>query len=283
MAGGKVSGVDIFFLKLSGLLMGRRKFFHKGVESMPLGDVIRKSEVEGEISLTTGKHTIYVHTPYGILKVGYFVMKTPRDGMPTIIYHHGSGEYPCYSSFSRIVGPIKGVGAIGVCAPFHERYGGLIRAGATLSTYTAMVAASTVLVDAIVKRIKGNMHSKVIVSGLSLGGFVSVFHSAFFSGADVYVPLLGGAYLGSALVDSYYRYLVSGPDKINSVVKSVLDVDIPLSAENIYSLFGLYDGIVMPEVQTPPFKEDHISYIPHGHIMGSMAYSLLRNHILHHL
>jgi len=282
MAGGKVSGADIFFLKLSGLLMGRKKFFHKGAESMPLGDIIAKSKADGEVALTTGKHTINVHTPYGILKAGYFVMRRPRGG-PTIIYHHGSGEYPCYGSFRRIVGPIKEVGAIGVCAPFHNRYGGLISAGASLSTYTAMVGSSTVVVEALVKRIKGEMSSKVVVSGLSLGGFVSVFHSAFFSGSDVYVPLLGGAYLGSALVDGYYRYLVSDPDKISSVVKGVLDVDMPLSVENIYPLFGLYDGIVMPEIQSRPFKDDHISYIPRGHIWGSVAYSFLRNHILSHM
>ena len=283
MAGGKVSSVDIFFLKLSGLLMGRKKFFHKGVESMPLWDIAEKSEVEGEISLTTGKYTLYVHTPYGTLKAGYFVMRRPREGMSTIIYHHGSGEYPCYGSFRRIVKPIKGVGAIGICAPFHERYGGLIRAGASLSTYTAMVAASILVVEATLRKIKTDFHGRVLVSGLSLGGFVSVFHSAFFGGADVYVPLLGGAYLGSALVDSYYRYLISTAVKDTGIVKDVLDVRNPLPVEKIYPLFGLYDGVVIPHIQARPFKRDHISYIPRGHIMGSVSYTLLRKHILRHI
>jgi len=268
--------VDTYTLRLSGMLL-RKKLFYEGVDTVYIGEHVNNTHIATHISLEPGEHSVEISSLAGRLTGYYRVHRMVGMDAPTLVYHHGSGEYPCYSSFMRILSPLQCYNLVGICAPFSHKRGGYFRGGRSLHLYTAVLASSVVMVQAITQLLKERGYT-VFVSGISLGGFVSAFHKVWFSTADGYIPLMGGLYLGSALVDSAYRYLVSPVDA--KTVKNVLNVkDVPDHMDNVYPLFATYDKVVVPSVQSVPFAENSISYIPRGHITGSLSYALLRRHI----
>ena len=73
--------------------------------------------------------------------------------------------------------------------------------------YTVIMAAmllsvSVKLIEALVQYLKSEGNGKIMVLGISLGGWVTNLHRSFYNSADIYVPIFAGAALGEVFVTS---------------------------------------------------------------------------------
>ena len=173
----------VFFDQLTAALastaLGKNRFFSQSIESP--GYKAFLDEITLSVSsLEEGIHETEINISNETLDPAYYVAQWKGTGYPTIIYHHGNNERPfdfsryAKNSFRTIFmdqkDPID-ANLIAIRAPFHHS---TLRAYQKkvghLSSFVAMLAASTKLIDALVDELRNKTDSRIIVSGISLGG-----------------------------------------------------------------------------------------------------------------
>jgi hypothetical protein len=82
-------------------------------------------------------------------------------------------------------------------APFHRASSDYMARVVGLSSFVAMLAVPVVLVEQLINSLKQKAVHRVLVTGISLGGWVTNLHRTYFNSADRYVPLLAGAALAA--------------------------------------------------------------------------------------
>jgi len=185
----------------TGALAARKqKFFSQSIESPSFSEYFEQlslevPEIDGE-----GEHFVEVKSPHQELDPALWIYRWQGWSHPTIIFHHGNNEDPfdmgrsAKQSIKMIFEPYKEenvANIIALRAPFHgislKEYTSRI---AQLSNFVALIAASVVLAESLVKQIKEHSGQPVLISGISLGGWVTNLHRSFYNSADCYVPLL---------------------------------------------------------------------------------------------
>lgn len=129
------------------------------------------------------------------------------DQYPTIIYHHGAAEGSYDFSFNRILKKDKNdidANLIAIQALFNHNLKDFMSSIPDLSNYSVMLATSALIVEDLIKQIKKLSNGQIIVTGTSLGGFVTNLHYTYFNTADSYKPMLSGARMGDVFIDSAY-------------------------------------------------------------------------------
>lgn len=239
-----------------------------------------------------GVHQVTVETPNGSFEAAYGAVRWVGPRAPTVLYHHGSGEDPFGSgplhstSVDRIFDVSFDVAAnvVAVRAPFHDRSSReYATAMGELSNFVGMVASSSALVEALVAELWESGSSAVVVSGISLGGWVTTLHRAVSGSAALYAPIFAGDRLGELFVSSAYRSMTgerarANPDRL----RAVLDFDVAFAAGDgpVSALLGRYDRIVEYGVQRWAFRDEALTTIDYGHVTGSLASGALREHVV---
>jgi hypothetical protein len=213
---------------------------------------------------------------------------------PTIIYHHGNNESPFHygigskNTFKSILYKNKDeidANLISLRAPYHNN--GLkyyFKKMGRLSEFTAMLSTSVNLVESLVQLLRNRGCSRVAVSGLSLGGWVTNLHRSFYNTAQVYIPIFAGASLGELFLTSCYQKLVSdlakeNPEKIRACLNFVEDFR-NIEEDNVCPLLAKFDQIIEFNVQSQCYEKHKIAVINKGHITGALSSEELRKHIL---
>ncbi|MDP3386937.1 MAG: hypothetical protein Q8S24_06870 [Eubacteriales bacterium] len=281
--------VDNFSMGIAGKTV-KKKYFSKNVSSKKVKDWIEVLKLEIPSITKEGHHRIKVEYDGCINEAGIHVEQWKGSEYPTIIYHHGAAEGSYDFSFKRILTKDKSdikANLIGIQALFNHNNKEFMDSISDLSNYTAMLATSMMMVEQIIKNLRQTSDIKVIVTGTSLGGFVTNLHFTYFGTADVYVPLMAGARIGDALVDSAYGNVMSEYGKSNSErVINTLNFDKDFKhrdQKNLFPLLALHDQIVRYSVQSKDYNADKIHTIPYGHSTGATRYKLLQRHILNHI
>jgi hypothetical protein len=154
----------------------------------------------------------------------------------------------------------------------------------SLSNYSVMLATSALIVEDLIGQIKRTSKNKIIVTGTSLGGFVTNLHFTYFNTADSYKPMLSGARMGDVFIDSAYSKVTSANGKRNpDKLRSALNFQDDLRKQgqgNLFLLMAKYDQLVKYDLQSMDFESHQISTIPYGHASGATKFKLLRQHIL---
>ena len=259
---------------------GYKKFLEDITVSLPsLDESIRETEAE---------------TPVGKMDPAYYVAQWKGEAYPTIIYHHGNNERPfdfsrfAKNSFKNIFmdsnEPIE-ANLIAIRAAFHnaslKEYQKKIN---HLSNFVGMLSVSVKLVEAIINRLKEQGGAPVLVSGISLGGWVTNLHRSYYNTADTYVPLLAGAALDHLFTDSGYRKM-SGriarehPKSIKQMLNFEEDFK-KVKDDNVFPLLGKYDQYIQYERQQKSYSKDNIKVLETGHVTSFLAGKELRKHIL---
>lgn len=288
--------IDCLTQSIASILIGKKRFFSNSTDSLAIRDILDKIEIE-PTPIETGQHEIKASTPHGVIDPAYYVFQMKGKDFPTIIYHHGNNERPFdfrkYSknSFKEIF--LKKVHSIDaniiiLRAPFHnsslrdyqEKIG-------RMANFTAMLATSTVLVESITNQLKNeSFNQPVIISGISLGGWITNLHRTYFNTADIYIPMLAGAALDELFISSAYRKMTSktcrkNPEKITSTLNFEEEFR-KVSDNNVFPILGKYDQYIRYDRQKKSYHDSTtIHTLNKGHVTTLLeAPEQLLNHIL---
>ncbi len=277
---------------VASVIFKRSKLFRDSIESPPYEELIDSVSLEWPEINGEGCYEVAAHTMFGKLDPAFRIARWKGDSFPTIIYHHGNNERPfkCEglrnNTFHEIFGPKNGeidANLIVVRAPYHCCYKYYRRQMARLTTFTNLLAVSVSMVEAL-RKYAADKGSRVIVSGVSLGGWVTNLHRTFYNTADRYIPLLAGAAPSDVFTSSAYRTLTAGRVHENpTALKQITDFEeqfTRVKSDNVFPLLARYDQIIRYEKQKPTYKDHPITVIDKGHYTGVRSTENLRNHIL---
>ncbi|EJN57588.1 alpha/beta fold hydrolase [Halogranum rubrum] len=284
--------VDEATVHLGSLFVGDNGFFARSVDSPRVDEMLPSVDVPVPSLTGEGLHELSADTPVGTLDVGIKVAQWIGTDHPTVVYHHGNDERPFSSSrftpntFRDIlVGHADQFEAniIGLRAPFH---GGTTRDYARemgdLSHFVAMLATSVATVDGIIDQLE--VSGPVVVSGVSLGGWVTNLHRTYEGTADVYVPMLAGATLGKLFTRSAYRRLLGRAGrKRPQTVEQTLDFGDDYrdgDSGKLSPLLARHDRYIEYDLQRHCYDESELAVIDRGHITAMLDPTPLRDHLL---
>ena len=283
----KYEFIDSFSMSIASLFTGKKRYFSKDINSKKIYELLNLIKIEMPKIDGEGYYTVNINYEEINEEAAFRVEQWKGYNYPTIIYHHGAAEGSYDFSFNRILANEKNninANLIGIQAIFNHSNKEFMNSIKYLSNYTLMLASSVMIVESITNHIRKNGSSKIIVTGASLGGFVTNLHFTYFNTADYYKPLLAGARLGDAFITSAYSKVTSQNAKQYSKrIREVLNFDIDLRKKdqsNIFPLLSKYDQIVMYDLHSKDFEPNQITTIPFGHSTGAIKYKLLRQHIL---
>jgi len=283
--------LDYLTVQIAALLTGKNKFFTRSIESPTFKEHLDKTFLQLPEFELTGQYEIPAETLAGRLDPAFQVVQWQGENFPTIIYHHGNNERPfdfrklAKNTFRDIfLSSEKRINAnlIVLRAPFHNSSSKEYQQKMTeLSNFTAMIAVSVKLVEQLVGHLKNKY--KVFVCGISLGGWVTNLHRAYFNTADGYIPLLAGAALDDVFLTSIYRKLTGKRALENQeVIRKILNFEDDfekVKKNNVFPLQAFYDGIIRFEPQKRSYGAQFVNIIEKGHVTAALAPALLRRHI----
>jgi hypothetical protein len=170
-----------------------------------------------------------------------------------------------------------------VRAPFGRSLREFLRGIRTLSNYAAMLAVSVKVIEALVSHCRQVGVPTTVVTGISLGGFVTNLHHTYYNSATCYKPLLAGAAMGSTFTESVYGKLVDLSALAQAdAIRAVLDFEDAFThtdRSNVFPLLGRYDQFIEYERQKGAYGAQPIALIDKGHITGALA-TTMRDHVL---
>lgn len=279
--------IDYLAVDLSALFLRKSRMFRDGIDSAPFQEHLKAVALSLPPPGQIGYYEAWAGTLAGAMNPAFRIAQWKGPACPTIIYHHGAGENPYDKSFNWILPfrkmpiPANLVAVRIPCNRTRKEYTGALR---SLATFMAMLAVSVRVIEHLVLFSRSRGTSRVIVAGVSLGGFVANLHHIFFNSADVYKPLFSGAAMGDLLLDSAYRNLCSplalrNPERIRALLN--FDDDFArVGNANVYPLLGRYDQISVFERQRRIYDPQRLTVLPRGHTTGLLAVKALRRHIL---
>ena len=278
--------IDNLGITVGGTLINNR-YFSAGVDSKRVKDLLTEVELDLPKIKEEGYYPFNVKHEGVSYEAAFRIEQWKGGQYPTIIYHHGAAEGSYDFSFNRILAKNKndiGANLIAIQALFNHNNKEFLESIAYLSNYTLMLAASVLTVEHLIRQVKMISDNRVIVTGLSLGGFVTNLHFAYYNTADIYKPILAGARLGEVFLDSAYAKMTADkakadPEKLRTILNFEDDIR-NLDQKNIFPLLAEYDQLVKYDTNSVDFNSEQISQMPYGHSTGATKFSLLRKHIL---
>lgn len=296
--------IDDVTARTAAAALGSKKLFANDLEAPSLVEAAENAETDvRSLSFATetaddaaaddeGPRSVDVQTPAGEFRAWFDVWNWRGTHAPTVVYHHGSGENPFgggvveRSSANRIFGDGNAIPAnvVVVRAPFHDRSTrAYAEAMGDLANFVGMVAASTAVVDDVVAALHDAGSPSVVVSGLSLGGWVTNLHRTVRASAEAYVPMFAGARFADVFLESSYRRLTAKralerPERLREVLsfQEAFEAADPL----VIALLARHDRYVRYDVQRREYAAADLTTIDYGHVTGALATGELRSHVV---
>lgn len=282
--------LDRFAMSMGSVAAKKYKYFCKSVESKRVSNLLKEMSVDVPKISGEGYYTVNIQFEGERKEAAFKVAQWKGDNYPTIIYHHGAAEGSYDFSFNNILAKKKSdiqANLIGIQALFNHSNKEFMESIAHLSNYTAMLAGSVLLIEGLIGQIRQISNQKIVVTGTSLGGFVTNLHFAYYNTADLYKPMLAGARIGDVFVNSAYSKMTSDKGKANAeTLRDVLDFwnDVrDKNQDNLFVLLAKYDQLIKYDVHRVDFDAEHVTIIPYGHSSGATKFKILRQHILNGL
>lgn len=278
------------FIDSIGVQMGSMltpKLFRAGIQTPPFDEHLDAVNPRmSSLALSPGTRSIEFDTRNDTVQAGYQVATPIVSDRPTVLFHHGIGEDPYDASFRRIFQPEQSeidANLIAVEAPFHRSFESFTRGTESLGNVLTMQAVSVSLLEALRERIHNQVGTPVLVSGISLGGFVTNLHHIHCGTADRYLPLLAGLAEEDVFLNSSYR---RGVSKLALNQEEFVTDRLNFESEfaetdpsGVHPMLAQYDTVVRYPIQVSSYNGRPIETIEGGHLTGSVATSRIRDHI----
>ncbi len=236
---------------------------------------------------TQKRYRCTADTLVGPLACGYRVQLGPQSDLPVLIYHHGIAEMPYDKSFRGIFGwrPIN-AHLVVLQAPFHHTWWTVSKGLTTVSRFMAMCAVSMAMMEAVRRRFQDYGAARCLISGLSLGGFLTLMHHLYIGTASRYAPLLAGPDLAHTMLSTPFGRLIAPEARAQAEhFQSLLDLRQAFQASDtrhIFPLLAQYDLHMPYHHLHPCYLDGQVPTVTlsRGHITGSLSYRALRQHLL---
>jgi len=286
--------IDNLTISIANVLIGKNKFFSESAEGPSLQEHLDSINLDVSEVDTNGIYEVKSQTLVGELDPAFKIVQWKGEEYPLLIFHHGSNERPFQSGrfaksalnriFMQSKHPID-LNLIALRAPFHNNSTRHYQRNVTkLSNFTAMLAVSVKLAEYVVNSYKESVRGAIVLSGISLGGWVTNIHRAFFNTADKYIPIMAGANVSAVFIDSVYRKLtgknaLKNTDSIDRVLNFVKEFE-NIQDNNVFPLLARYDQYIQYDIQKSCYGNRPIKTIENGHVTGALNSQALLNHIL---
>jgi hypothetical protein len=280
--------LDKLTIQTSALMLARSKYFRAGTQSEPVGEMIPAVSLNVPPITDPGLIEVAAQTPAGVLDPAFRVTRWEGERQPVIIYHHGTNENPPEMSFNKILaGKDMSIPAnlIFVRAPFNSSLRTFVQSITQARNYAAMLATSAALIEGLVRQCRAQGMGPILISGISLGGFVANLHHTYYNSADAYAPLLAGPLIEDVFLESIYRKLVAMPGAVEAgEIAQALSFATDYTAvahHNLFPLLARHDQYIRYDVQRAAYGPAvPITVLEKGHVTGALAYDALRKHLL---
>lgn len=250
--------VDNVTMSISAFALRNYKFFGESITSPTIVEHLTNTTLKIPKIVGHGKYEVSADTLVGRLHPAFYITQWKGEEYPTIIYHHGNKERPfdfrwfspnTYKTIFRSTNQPIHANLIALSAPFHRlSLRDYLKKLGKLTNFVAMLSVSVKLIEHLVSYFKQRKSGHVLVSGISLGGWITNIHRAYYNTADVYVPLLAGAALGEIFISSIYHKMVGrlaqeNPEALRNVL-NFEDEFRQVDDDNVYPLLARYDQII---------------------------------------
>lgn len=265
-----------------------KKYFRKSIESPRVKDVLKEISLDFPNIKGEGEYDVMADSKIGNMYSKFKVKMNRGKKYPTIIYHHGNAESQYDNGFNKIFSckreDIK-ANLIVVREPFQVSLKTYMEKLKHLKNFVYMLATTVKVTEEIIDQYQSSPNK--IVSGISLGGWVTNMHHSYYNSADNYVPLLAGTKLGNLFTDSIYRKITSEKalkekDKIENTLNFDEDFQC-IKSVNVHPLLAKYDQYIELGVQKPCYENLEVNVIKKGHLTAARSYKILREHTLTYL
>ena len=262
--------------------------FRHGVTSPSLHEHVAAVRFELPTLTMARRYHLTAQTLVGGLEAGFQVRRGPRPDLPVVIYHHGIAEMPYDKTFRGIFRGCwpRDAHLVAVRAPYHRSWLDLLAGLASIRHFLAMCAVSLGLIEAVRVTLLAHGARGSLVVGTSLGGFLALLHHLVYNTADGYVPLLAGPDLAHVMLETHYRrYLAPQALHQAETIRTLLDFRQAFHAsdpQKIFPLLARYDLDMLYAHHAACYAASGVPVvtIDRGHITGSLAFAMLRAHVL---
>jgi len=261
------------------------KFFKTSIETADFEDHIAAVDFDLPDITGLGEHHLKVQSLQGQVETSFKVLKWTGPEAPTVIYHQGGAEIPYYYTAARMYPEDMETpyNVIAVRAPFQQTHKEMKVAFRHLSNYLTMMAIPVVMTEKLITSasLKGGVK---IVSGYSLGGFVTNRHHMMYDTAEAYVPFMAGTCHGDIFLTTVpaSKIAVAQPDYI----RQKLNFDAEWQKKkhpNVFPVLGEKDLLNKLEMQLPSYGDMPVDIWEGAHMYGVIRPHLIREKIEYHL
>ena len=277
-------------------MLSKFRYFSSSVDSPSFAEHLAAVELDLPLIQGEGYYEIPAISLAGPLDPAFQIAQWRGSEFPILIYHHGTNERPfdygaaSKNTFKNIFLAKKDsipANLIALRAPYHRSLKDYCKEMTHLSNFMAMLAVSTVLVDSLVRLAHERLISPIVVAGISLGGWVTNLHRAYYGSADIYAPILAGAALEDVFLGSAYRALtgetaLQNPEALRQALNFELQF-LQAPETNVYPLLARHDQIIRLERQRLSYAKQPVTIINKGHLTAALASERLREHVLKRL
>jgi len=279
--------VDRAGIAIGALTTKKYRYFSDNIDSPRVSEIMESLDMQLPEITGEGYYPFRINWEEKKLEGAYFVEQWLSDNHPAIIYHHGAAEGSYDFSFKRIIASrkkeIQG-NLIAIQAPYNQSNKEFLESIRDIANYTSMLATSVMIIDGLIEQLRKRGCPKTLVTGLSLGGFVTNLHFAYRNTADEYRPIFAGGKMSDAFLYSAYSRITAPYAKDHpNALEGILDFEKDMKRKDQHKLFpmlGEQDQIVRLEVQKNSYPSAEIRTVPYGHATGSIRFGMLREYIL---
>ena len=279
--------VDRAGIAIGALTTKKYRYFSDNIDSPRVSEIMESLDMQLPEITGEGYYPFRINWEEKKLEGAFFVEQWFSDNHPVILYHHGAAEGSYDFSFKRILASrkqeIRG-NLIAIQAPFNRSNKEFLESIRDIANYTSMLAASVMIMDGLIEKLRHRGCPKILVTGLSLGGFVTNLHFAYRNTADEYRPIFAGGKMSDAFLYSAYSRITAPYAKDHpKELEETLDFEKDMKRKDqhkLYPMLGKQDQIVRFQVQKNSYPSAEIRVVPYGHATGSLRFGMLREYIL---
>lgn len=249
----------------------------------------------------SGRDTLYRVTVRGNGRTIETILMYKRAAAPTrrlIVFHHGLGERPPTRTYRALIGDDDAslpADRIVLVAPGHiPGRGGLSKLLARIEGFEEMLACSVVTAKAVIEQF-GDQYDRTVLTGMSLGGIVSLTETLFRPMYSANVSVVGTPFMAAVLLRSALARLVDDSFRLRcsyEALSRAVDMDEHVGADGrrIVMINGRSDAMVdiellrrwwqrRPAIEVHEVAESHLSMLVRSKPLRRLMHDVLRREL----
>ena len=267
-----------------------RPFFERSIHSPDFDTHLRKVSFENKELQGEAMHEFTIRSLGETVGLKVRVVRYCNPTAPLIIYNMGGGEAPFDSTVNRMYQEPPDYNVVVIEAPYQRDKKQLEASFDDLNNYVAMLAMTVKMNEHVLQWRQFKDARIRLVSGSSLGGFITNRHHLVYNTADIYAPFVAGTRHGDIFLTVMDQSAVvkSNPQRLKDLLNfEAAWRDNASSHGNVYPQLGRFDQLNRLALQAPSYGDmpidiwqgGHMYHIIHAGLTRAKLEQLLNNHL----